>query len=76
MGNGLVCEVGRRLRRDKKIGGTADVPHGQGEMECHQLCVAGGLLGDEEGDGRDVLNLHPQPHVGVCQFYLAELNWP
>ena len=44
-------------------------------MESHQLCVTG-FLGDEEGDGRDVLYPYPQPHIGVLQVYPAELDWP
>ena len=35
-----------------------------------------GFLGDEEGDGRDVLHPHPHPHIGVHQVYPAEVEWP
>ena len=59
LGDGLVCKVGHRLRRHSKIGGTVDVPHGEGEVESHHMCVAGGLLGDEEGDSWDVPHPHP-----------------
>ena len=37
--------------------------------------VAGFFLGDEEGNGQDVLRPHLQPHVGVFQVYLAEVDW-
>ena len=59
----------------KKLGGTVDVPHGEGEVESRKLCVTGGILGDEEGDEQEVLHPHPQHHVGVCQVYLAEVDW-
>ena len=39
-------------------------------------CVSLGFLGDEEDDRRDVLHPHPQPHIGVRQVYLAEVDWP
>ena len=41
-----------------------------------QLCLGGVFLGDEEGDGQEILHPHPQPHVGVRQIYLSEVYWP
>ena len=76
LGYGIVCEVGQFIYRHAIIRGTVDVPHGDGEVKSHQLCVAGGILGDDEGDRRDVLHPHPQPNVGVFQVYLAEVDWP
>ena len=67
LGDGPVCEVGHCLSHHEKLGGIVYVTHGEGEVESHQLCVDGFFLGDEEGDRRDVLHPHPQPHVGVRQ---------
>ena len=35
LGDHLVCEVGHRLHRHAKIGGTVNVSHGEGEVEAH-----------------------------------------
>ena len=72
----LLTDMNEQFFCHVKIGGTVDVPHGEREVESHQLCVSGVLLGDEEGDERDVLHHHPQPHVGICQVYLSEVDWP
>ena len=71
----IVCEVSHHLCCHAKIGGTVDVPHGEGEVEYHKLCIARGLLGGEKGDGREVLHTQPQPHVDTCQLYLSEVDW-
>ena len=34
------------------------------------------FLGDEEVNSQNVLNPHPQPHVGVHQVYISEVNCP
>ena len=76
LGDVFVYEVVHHLHFHAKIGGIGYVPHGEGELESHQLCVAGVFLGDEEGDKEDVLHPHPQPHIGVRQVYPAEVDWP
>ena len=49
------CLRGRhRLCCHENIEGTLDVPHGEGGMISHQLCVPGDILVDEDGDGCDV----------------------
>ena len=75
LGIGLVYEVVHCICHHTKVGGTVNVPHREGEVESHQLFIAGVLFGDEEGDGRDVLHPHPQPPVGVGQVYLAQVDW-
>ena len=39
-------------------------------------CVLLGFLGYEEGDKRDVLHPHPQPHICVRQLYFDEVDRP
>ena len=51
-------------------------PMGRGRWNPTNCMLLGIFLGNEEGDGRDVFHPHPQPHVGICQVYLAEVDWP
>ena len=70
----FVCEVVHHLDCHAKLGGIGYVPHGEGELESHLLCVADFFLGNEEGDGRYIFHFHPQPYVGVRQVYLSEVD--
>ena len=54
--------------------GHCQFTHRKREVESHQLCVAGVLLGYKESDGRKVLHLHPQSNVGIRQVYLAKVD--
>ena len=42
-------------------------------MESEQLWVDEALFRDEDGYEGDVFHANPEPHIGVGQFYLAEL---
>ena len=75
LGDVLIGKVGYCLRCHAKIWGTVNVPHGQHDVEYHQLCVPGVILGDEEVNGWYVLHPQPQPHIGIRQVYLAKLDW-
>ena len=75
LGGGLFGKFGYSLCIHAKVGGDVCVPHGEGEVKPHQLQVAGVFIGDEEGDERNVIHPHPHPYVGICQVYLAEVDW-